>query len=90
MAVLLSLRALKINQRGLDSVNLLVSLRLVVTDGHHQRQQVGMIIGNFANEMTALYVGQVSTNIFFTDEAITEGIGPASRLLLKFGIFFFV
>jgi hypothetical protein len=25
----------------------------------------------------------------FTDEAITEGIGPASRLLLKFGIFFF-
>src|SRR5207247_2086296 len=28
-----------------------------------------------------------STN--FADEAITEGIGPASRLLLKFGVFFF-
>jgi hypothetical protein len=25
----------------------------------------------------------------FTDEAIGEGIGPASRLLLKFGVFFF-
>jgi hypothetical protein len=25
----------------------------------------------------------------FTDEAIPEGIGPASRLLLKFGVFFF-
>jgi hypothetical protein len=25
----------------------------------------------------------------FTDEAIPEGVGPASRLLLKFGIFFF-
>jgi hypothetical protein len=38
--------------------------------------------------MTALYVSQhSSTN--FADEAITEGIGPDSRLLLKFGIFFF-
>ena len=45
-------------------------------------------IGNFANEMTALYVQQNSpTN--FSDEAITEGVGPASRLLLKFGLFFF-
>jgi enediyne biosynthesis protein E4 len=50
--------------------------------------QIGLAIGNFANEMTALYVSQHSpTN--FADEAITEGIGPASRLLLKFGIFFF-
>jgi enediyne biosynthesis protein E4 len=50
--------------------------------------QIGLAIGNFANEMTALYVAQHSpTN--FADEAITEGIGPASRLLLKFGIFFF-
>ncbi len=48
---------------------------------------IGIAIGNFANEMTALYVAQRNpTN--FTDEAITEGIGPASRLLLKFGIFF--
>jgi len=50
--------------------------------------KLGIGIGNFANEMTALYVQQNSpTN--FSDEAITEGIGPASRLLLKFGLFFF-
>ncbi|HEY5914783.1 MAG TPA: CRTAC1 family protein [Verrucomicrobiae bacterium] len=50
--------------------------------------KLGIAIGNFANEMTALYVAQnAPTN--FSDEAITEGIGPASRLLLKFGVFFF-
>jgi enediyne biosynthesis protein E4 len=49
---------------------------------------LGIAIGNFANEMTALYVSQKDPCLF-TDEAIAEGIGPASRLLLKFGIFFF-
>jgi enediyne biosynthesis protein E4 len=50
--------------------------------------KLGIGIGNFANEMTALYVQQnSSTN--FSDEAITEGVGPDSRLLLKFGLFFF-
>ncbi|HKQ39647.1 MAG TPA: CRTAC1 family protein [Verrucomicrobiae bacterium] len=49
---------------------------------------LGIAIGNFANEMTALYVSQ-NNPLIFTDEAIPEGIGPASRLLLKFGIFFF-
>ena len=50
--------------------------------------KLGIAIGNFANEMTALYVAQnAPTN--FVDAAITEGIGPASRLLLKFGVFFF-
>jgi hypothetical protein len=54
---------------------------------------LGVAIGNFANEMTALYVSQPASLAdqlpLFSDEAITEGIGPASRLLLKFGIFFF-
>jgi hypothetical protein len=49
---------------------------------------LGIVIGNFANEMTALYVSQ-SDPCMFTDEAIQEGVGPASRLLLKFGVFFF-
>lgn len=49
---------------------------------------LGIALGNFANEMTALYVSQGSP-LIFADEAITSGIGPASRLLLKFGIFFF-
>jgi hypothetical protein len=50
--------------------------------------KLGIGIGNFANEMTALYVQQNAPTIF-SDEAITEGVGPASRLLLKFGLFFF-
>jgi hypothetical protein len=49
---------------------------------------LGIVIGNFANEMTALYVSQADP-CSFVDEAIAEGVGPASRLLLKFGIFFF-
>ena len=50
---------------------------------------LGVIIGNFANEMTALYVSQPGKDILFTDEALTEGIGAPSRLPLKFGVFFF-
>jgi hypothetical protein len=49
---------------------------------------LGIAIGNFANEMNALYVSHSDT-LVFADEAITEGVGPASRLLLKFGLFFF-
>lgn len=49
---------------------------------------LGIAIGNFANEMNALYVSQRDP-LVFADEAITEGVGPASRLLLKFGMFFF-
>jgi hypothetical protein len=51
---------------------------------------LGIAIGNFANEMNALYVRQpVREELVFADEAIPEGLGPASRLLLKFGLFFF-
>jgi hypothetical protein len=49
---------------------------------------LGIAIGNFANEMNALYVSQREA-LRFADEAITEGMGPASRQLLKFGLFFF-
>jgi len=50
---------------------------------------LGIGIGNFANEMTALYVSSAKNPMFFTDEAIPEGVGPVSRLPLKFGVFFF-
>ena len=50
---------------------------------------LGIGIGNFANEMTALYVSAPKNKLLFTDNAITEGVGPDSRLLLKFGLFFF-
>ena len=49
---------------------------------------LGILIGNFATEMTALYVSQEKP-LMFADETITEGIGPAGRGRLKFGVFFF-
>ncbi|NNJ84249.1 MAG: CRTAC1 family protein [Gammaproteobacteria bacterium] len=48
---------------------------------------MGLAVGNFANEMSSLYVTQGGN--LFTDEAIGEGIGTASRLALTFGLFFF-
>jgi len=50
--------------------------------------ELGIGIGNFSNEMSSLYVtagGQPP----FADEALLEGVGPASRLALTFGLFFF-
>jgi hypothetical protein len=49
---------------------------------------LGVSIGNFANEMTAIYVNRGQTTLF-TDEALAQGIGPASQMSLTFGIFFF-
>jgi hypothetical protein len=50
--------------------------------------RLGIAIGNFANEMNALYVAQ-RDSLIFADEASKEGMGPASQKLLKFGLFFF-
>lgn len=48
---------------------------------------LGIAIGNFSNEMTALYVAK-SNDLQFRDEAVSNGLGPASRLELKFGVLF--
>jgi hypothetical protein len=48
---------------------------------------MAVVIGNFANEMTALYVANGNT-MQFNDEAIATGIGPQSRLELTFGTLF--
>lgn len=59
-------------------------------DAAHFRNDpaLGLAIGNFSNEMTSLYVTQ-GFEPPLTDEAIVEGIGPASRRALTFGLFFF-
>ena len=49
---------------------------------------LGICIGNFANEMSSLFVGSRDGKSF-TDEAIGEGIGSPSRRVLSFGLFFF-
>jgi hypothetical protein len=49
---------------------------------------LGIAVGNFANEMTALYVAR-KRDLQFYDEAVANGLGPATRLELTFGLFFF-
>ncbi|MDJ0863418.1 MAG: CRTAC1 family protein [Gammaproteobacteria bacterium] len=60
------------------------------TDAAYYRNsgELGFVIGNFANEMTSLYVSQGDPSQY-ADESIVDGIGPASRLKLSFAVFFF-
>jgi hypothetical protein len=48
---------------------------------------LGVAIGNFANEMTALYVAESDALAFF-DAALATGLGPPTRLSLTFGVLF--
>lgn len=50
-------------------------------------RELGIAIGNFANEMTSLYISQGNATLF-ADEAIPEGVGAPSRVALKFGMLF--
>ncbi len=51
-------------------------------------QSLAVAIGNFANEMTSLFVSQ-DDPMLFSDEAAGEGVGSPSRLRLSFGLLFF-
>ncbi len=53
-----------------------------------ENDELTIAIGNFANEMTALYVSQPGP-LLFSDQAMIRGIGTASRMSLTFGVFFF-
>lgn len=48
---------------------------------------LGLMLGNFAGEMSSLYVRQGELGLY-VDEAITEGVGAPSRLPLSFGVSF--
>ncbi len=58
------------------------------TGWYRNDRELGVGIGNFANEMSSLFV-TTGGHGPFADEAILEGFGPASRLALTFGLFFF-
>lgn len=59
-----------------------------IDSGHYRNDgDLGFVIGNFANEMTSLYMSQGDATLF-VDEAITDGIGAPSRTLLTFGVLF--
>lgn len=49
---------------------------------------LGIAVGNFANEMASLFV-TTNGGPPFVDEAVLEGLGPASRIPLTFGLMFF-
>ncbi|OAB61614.1 hypothetical protein AY599_16885 [Leptolyngbya valderiana BDU 20041] len=50
-------------------------------------QRLGIAIGNFANEMSSLYVSQAVASQF-ADQSIAEGIGAPTRAALTFGVGF--
>ncbi len=58
------------------------------TAWYRNDDELGVVIGNFANEMSSLYV-TVDGHPPFADEALIEGLGAESRLALTFGVFFF-
>lgn len=51
-------------------------------------EDMGVVVGNLANEMTLFYIDRAHLGIF-TDESIMTGIGPQSSAVLNFGLFFF-
>ena len=51
-------------------------------------RDLGISIGNFANEMSSLFV-TADGHPPFADEAVLEGLGPDTRQALTFGVFFF-
>lgn len=51
-------------------------------------EALGLAIGNFANEMTALYVADDRKSAIFTDRAAVYGLGAPTQPPLKFGLFF--
>jgi hypothetical protein len=52
-------------------------------------ERLGLAIGNFANEMTALYVCDQPSTMQFADVANINGLGAPTQPPLKFGLFFF-
>ena len=50
---------------------------------------LGLAIGNFANEMMALYVADEPARLQFADLAAVYGLGAPTQPPMKFGLFFF-
>jgi enediyne biosynthesis protein E4 len=49
--------------------------------------EIGIAIGKFANEMSSIFV-TAEARTPFVDEGVLEGLGPASRIPLTFGVLF--
>ncbi len=62
----------------------------IVAGNFRRSDALGVVIGNFSNEMTALYVNQTpgAEMPLFRDEAVANGVGPVTRIALTFGVLF--
>jgi hypothetical protein len=58
-------------------------------DPYLREGQTAVLIGNFANEPDTFLRLDSPHGLLFSDTALAEGIAGPSRLLLKFGVFFF-
>jgi hypothetical protein len=57
--------------------------------GYYRPGRSGICIGNFAKEPNTFLLLDDPKRLLFSDGAMAEGIAGPSRLLLKFGVFFF-
>ncbi len=57
--------------------------------GEYRPGRRGIVIGNFANEPNTLFRLDQSVGLLFSDVALSEGLAGPSRIVLKFGLFFF-
>ena len=76
---------------GLDSRTGLARGAMGIATGFPRNDNtLVVVIGNFSNEPTAFYRAECGAidELLFTDDAVANGIGPASLIWLKFGVFF--
>jgi hypothetical protein len=57
--------------------------------GEYRPGRFALVIGNFANEPNTLFRLDRVEQLLFADVALTEGLAGPSRIVLKFGLFFF-
>ncbi|MDZ7749291.1 MAG: CRTAC1 family protein [Halofilum sp. (in: g-proteobacteria)] len=74
---------------GFDSNGAATGAMGIDTAHYSNDDRLGVVIGNFANEMSSLYLSVPGRPLQFNDEAVVEGIGAPTRGVLSFGAFFF-
>lgn len=57
--------------------------------GEYRAGKKALVIGNFANEPNTLFRLDQPRRLLFSDVALIEGLAGPSRIVLKFGLFFF-
>src|ERR1039458_6727768 len=72
LTVVLRLSALEIDEHRVDAVNLLIRLRLIVADRGNQHEQIGVVIGDFREQLDEV----ISPSLNFRLWTIAQSIKP--------------